>query len=142
LAGDAAIADHFTKHEAETEDHERLVRERLEAREASPAKLKDIAGTVTGKAFVLFARSQPDTPGKLVTHAFSYEHMEEAAYDLLTKVAERAADSATVAAAQRIDEQERAMGARLAGCFDRAAQAALDKKSPDDLDKQLIKYLA
>ena len=71
--------------------------------------LKDLAGTATGKAFVLFARSQPDTPGKLATHGFSYEHMELAAYELLGPVAEQAGDAETVQVAERIGEQERAM---------------------------------
>jgi hypothetical protein len=34
----------------------------------------------------MFARVNPDTPGKLATHAFSCEHMELAAYDLLERV--------------------------------------------------------
>ena len=31
---------------------------------------------VGGACFLLFARAQPDTPGKLVAHAYSYEHLE------------------------------------------------------------------
>ena len=55
-----------------------------------------------GFAFVLFARSQPDTPGKLTAHAFSYEHLELAGYELLRRVAERAGDAETAAVAARI----------------------------------------
>ncbi len=44
---------------------------------------------MTGQGFALFAKFQPDTPGKLVAHAYSYEHMELAAYDLLGRMAER-----------------------------------------------------
>jgi ferritin-like metal-binding protein YciE len=142
LAGDPTISAAFSEHEKETEDHERLVRERLEARGADPAKLKDLAGAVTGKAFVLFARSQPDTPGKLVTHAFSYEHMEEAAYDLLARVAEQAGDSETAQVARRIEEQEQAMARRLEGSFDRSVDASLRELDRDDLREQLVKYLA
>ena len=43
-----------------------------------------------GKGFLLFARLQPDTPGKLLAHALSYEALELAAYELLARVAERA----------------------------------------------------
>src|ERR1700752_2982487 len=68
IAGDSALSELFSTHLAETEEQERLVRSRLEARGASPATLKDLAGTLTGKAFVLFARSQPDSTGKLVVH--------------------------------------------------------------------------
>src|SRR5947209_15274239 len=74
IAGDPEIAAAFEQHLTETEEHERLVRERLEALGASKNLVKDVAGTVTGAGFALFAQAQPDTPGKLVAHAFSYEH--------------------------------------------------------------------
>ena len=125
LSGDPEIAGAFSRHLRETEDHERFVRERLQARGASPAKVKDLVGLLTGKGFVVFARSQPDTTGKLVAHAFSYEHMELAAYELLGLVAERAGDDETAAVAARIALQERAMGERLELLFDRAAEASL-----------------
>src|SRR3712207_6218790 len=91
---------------------------------------------------MLFARSQPDTPGKLTAHAFSYEHMELAAYDLLAIVAERAGDGETARVAREIREQEAAMAERLAANFDRAVGASLRELAPDDLGEQLVKYLA
>jgi ferritin-like metal-binding protein YciE len=142
LADDAEIADAFVRHLTETQDHERLVRERLKARAASPALIKDAVGMLTGKGFVAFAASQPDTPGKLVTHAYSYEHMEEAAYELLSMLAERVGDGDTLAVARRIASQEQEMERRLESLFDRAADAALRAVTPDDLGEQLNKYLA
>jgi ferritin-like metal-binding protein YciE len=142
LAGDPEIASAFSLHLTETEGHERLVRERLEARGASPAKIKDLAGTLTGKGFAAFAKAQPDTPGKLVAHAFSYEHMELAAYDLLGRVADRAGDGETADAARKILQEERAMSERLQGLFDRAVDASLRDLDPDDFGAQLDKYLA
>jgi ferritin-like metal-binding protein YciE len=141
MAGDSEIAAAFELHRTETEEHERLVDERLSALGGSPSKIKDLAGTVTGVGFGLFAKLQPDTPGKLITHAFSYEHMELAAYDMLARVADRAGDAETAQVARRIEEQERAMAERVAGLFDRAAQASLRELSPDDMTDQLRKYL-
>jgi ferritin-like metal-binding protein YciE len=141
MAGDSEIAAAFEQHLTETEEHERLVDERLEALGASPSKIKDLAGAVTGMGFGLFAKFQPDTPGKLVTHAFSYEHMELAAYDMLARVAERAGDSDTEQVARRIEEQEAAMAERVAALFDRAVEASLRDLSPDDLQDQVRKYL-
>lgn len=46
LAGRAAIADAFARHLPETEEQERLVRQRLQARGASPATVKDVVGTL------------------------------------------------------------------------------------------------
>src|SRR5918997_4095008 len=108
LAGDPQLAATFSTHLVETERHEQLVRERLEARGASPSRLKEAVFKAGGFAFVLFAKSQPDTTGKLVSHALSYEHLELAAYDLLRRVAERAGDAETAAVARSIGEQERA----------------------------------
>jgi ferritin-like metal-binding protein YciE len=142
IAGDETIAKVFAEHLTETEGHERRVDERLEARGASPSKLKDIAGVAIGKGFGVFAALQPDTPGKLVAHAYAYEHMETAAYDLLEKVAERAGDSETAAVASSIRAEEEAMARRLEGCFDPAVQAALQKLHPEDIDGQLNTYLA
>jgi ferritin-like metal-binding protein YciE len=141
IAGDREIAAAFEQHRTETEEHGRLVDERLSALGGSASKIKDIAGAVTGVGFGLFAKLQPDTPGKLVTHAFSYEHMELAAYDMLTRVADRAGDAQTAQVARRIGEQEAAMAERVAALFDRAVEASLRELSPDALSEQLRKYL-
>jgi ferritin-like metal-binding protein YciE len=142
LAGDPELAQAFRDHIGETEEHERLVRARLEAHGADPSKVKDMVGRAGGVGMVLFARSQPDTPGKLTSHAYSYEHMELASYELLALVAERAGDGETVQMARSIREQEAAMAGRLSERFDRAVEASLRDLQPDDLGEQLNKYLA
>src|SRR5436190_1433898 len=76
LAGDAELERAFRDHLSETEGHERVTRELLEARGEKPARLKDAVMGVGGKGFLLFARLQPDTPGKLLAHALSYEGLE------------------------------------------------------------------
>jgi ferritin-like metal-binding protein YciE len=142
IAGDEELARVFTEHLEETEDQERRVRERLEARSASPSKVKDVVAWVGGAGMIVFAKANPDTPGKLTAHAFSYEHMELAAYDLLANVAERAGDQETVEVARSIREQESAMAERLAANFDRAVEASLRDVGSDDIGEQLVKYLA
>jgi ferritin-like metal-binding protein YciE len=139
IAGTARIAGIFREHLAETEEHERLTRERLDARGASPSKVKDLVMKAGGAGFALFARSQPDTPGKLVAHAYSYEHLEIGAYELLMRVAERAGDTQVAEMARGIRSQEDAMAERLAGCFDEAVDASLAGKG--DLEGQLKSYL-
>jgi ferritin-like metal-binding protein YciE len=142
LAGDEQIAHAFSLHLPETEEHERLIRELLQSRGASPSKLKDFAGMVSGHGFGLFAAFQPDTPGKLVAHAFSYEHMEEGAYDMLGTIATRAGDDAALTVARQIEAQEHAMGDRLVALFDRAVEVALRDVEPENLDRQLNTYLS
>lgn len=142
LAGDAALARDFEQHLGETERQERRIRERLAARGADPSRLKDAAGRAGGLGMVLFARLNPDTPGKLTAHAYSYEHMEIAAYELLRLVAERAGDPDTAVTAREIETEERRMAERLAGSFDAAVEASLREVGGDDLGSQLDKYLA
>jgi len=142
LAGDPRIAEAFAAHCRETERHERLVCDRVEERDARPSMLKDVLGILTGKGFVAFARAQPDTTGKLVAHAFSYEHMERAAYDMIEWVAERADDERTAATAREIAAEEDAMAERLRGCFDAAVAISLRETKGSDLAGKLADYLA
>jgi len=142
IARDPTLARVYAGHLRETEVQERRVRERLEARGADPSKTKDLIARAGGVGMVLFARLNPDTPGKLTNHAYSYEHMELAAYDLLALVADRAGDSATADMARSIREEESTMARRLADNFDGAVEASLAEVAPDDLSEQLTKYLA
>jgi len=140
IAGDEWLAAAFREHLEETREQERLVREQLEER-GGTSTLKDLAGRVGGWAMIVFARLNPDTPGKLTAHAFSYEHMELAAYELLARAAQRADDQPVVDVAHRIAAQERAMAERLAAGFDQAVEASLSDKDADDLHSELISYL-
>ena len=142
IAGDEQLAEGFRRHLGETEGHERQVRDRLAAHDAKPSKLKDLAGKAGGVPMVLFARSQPDTPGKLVAHAFSYEHMEEAAYEILRRVAQRAGDADTAAVAQAISDEERLMSERLESSFDLAVEASLRARGFADPSDHIDDYLA
>jgi ferritin-like metal-binding protein YciE len=142
LTQDPELARIFEEHLLETEGHERTVRELLESYDASPSTLKESVMAIGGKGFVLFARSQPDTSGKLMAHAHSYEALEEASYELLIRVAERAGDQRVVDAAESIRDDERRMEERIATNFDRSVEESLRDVPRDDLDEQLTSYLA
>jgi UDP-glucose 4-epimerase len=141
IAGDDRLRQAFEQHLVETEDQERRVRERLEALGGEPSKLKDMAGAAGGWGMVAFAASQPDTPGKLAMHAYSYEHMELAAYELLKRLAERAGDGETARMAADIAAEEGRMAERLEQSFDTAVEASLVGVDPDQLDSALLAYL-
>lgn len=142
IAGDEKIATAFRDHLAETERHESLTRERLEALGASPSTFKDLVMKVGGEGFVWFARSQPDSTGKLVNHAYSYEALELGSYEMLLRVAMRAGDHETARIAREIRDDERGMRDRLGASFDESVATSLREQDPDDLEKQLVKYLA
>ena len=139
LAGDPQLASAFETHCTETERHEALIRERLQAHDAAPSRIEDLLGKLSGKGFTLFAQANPDTPGKLATHAYSYEHMELAAYDLLEKVAQRAGDEETAAVAREIRAEEEAMAVRIGEQWDRTVAASLKGR---DAAETLDGYLA
>src|SRR5919201_4020607 len=141
------ITEQLTKyltdaHSIEEQAHEQTVRDLLEARGAKPSLTKDVVMKVGGKGFLLFARLNPDTPGKLHSHALSYEALELSSYELLRGVAERADEPEIVEAADRIAGEERVMMQRLESTFDRVVEALLREVGRDDLTEQLRKYLA
>jgi len=142
IAGADVLAQAFREHLSETEGHEQTTRELLEARDETPSKVKDVVMGVGGKGFLLFARLQPDTPGKLFAHALSFEGLELASYELLRRVAERAGAQDVVDAATRIAGEERAMMERLEEHVDAALEAALSEHPRDELATLLPKYLA
>jgi ferritin-like metal-binding protein YciE len=142
IAGDPALAKIFAVHEEETEGHEQRVRDALEARGADPSKLKDVVAKAGGLGMLAFAKSQPDSPGKLTAHAYSYEHLELAAYELLGLLAQEAHDADVEELASDIAAEEDAMAQRLASSFDIAVEASLREVDGDDLDRHLNHYLA
>lgn len=141
MAGDAQLARAFEDHLTQTEEHERQVRAALAEHGASASRIKDLAGCAGGWAMAIFPMLNPDTPGKLAAHAFSYEHMEHAAYALLEREAAAVGDEPLAALAQRIGAQEREMAQRIADRFDGVVDASLEQAGADDAGRQLIAYL-
>jgi ferritin-like metal-binding protein YciE len=118
---DPELASVFREHLAETEEHERLVKQRLQALDAGPSMLKDVAqkgiATITGTV----ANAAPDTAGKMAIQAFAFEHLEIASYRMLRQVAERAGDHETVRVADQILAQETAAAEKLSALLERVA---------------------
>lgn len=142
VVGSTKLADALRIHLGETEGHELVIRGLLETRKASPSRLKDTVMKLGGKGFILFARANPDTTGKLLAHALSYEALEEASYSLLQIVALKAGENDVADRAAMIMADEVAMQARLSACFDEAVTAALAEAGTSDLTTQLRSYLA
>src|SRR5215213_6158932 len=141
VARDPRLAAIFREHFDQTAGHERLVREAIERRGGAPSRVKDVAGRVGGWGVLLFARLNPDAPGKLAMHAYSYEHMELATYELLRRVAERAGDEAVRSMAVGIGADERAMADRVAQCWDVAVDASLREKDAAATKDEIVTYL-
>src|SRR4051794_1915703 len=131
----------FAEHLPETERHEALTRERLEQLDASPSKFKDLIMKAGGEGFIWFARSQPDTTGKLAAHAYSYEALELGSYEMLLRIALRAGDHETARIAREIRADEQRMLDRIGGLFDETVETALAELGDADVEKHLVDYL-
>jgi ferritin-like metal-binding protein YciE len=122
---DAQLRDLFEHHHGETEEHERLIQERLEAHGESPSKLKELGGRFAAMAKAVEATGPSDTPGRLTRDGYVQEHTEIAAYELLCRVADRAGDTKTADVARRILENERQTAEKIAGTWDHATELSL-----------------
>jgi ferritin-like metal-binding protein YciE len=142
LAGDPGMAQDFRLHHAETGEQAALMEQRLTAHGASPSAIKDAIMKLGGKGFLLFARVMPETPGRLAAHAYSYEAMEWAGYEMLLRFAEEAGDPQTAAVARTIRDQERAMMERLEKRFDAAEEASHHDTKPEDRPGDLRRHIA
>ena len=115
----------FEHHHDETQEHERLIRERIEAYGEKTSTLKDVGARVAALAKGAAAMVPGDTPGRLARDGYVQEHTEIASYELLRRVAERAGDRETADVAQRILGNERETAEKLAATWDHAADLSL-----------------
>jgi ferritin-like metal-binding protein YciE len=125
MAGVPELADVLTEHLEETRGHKRLLEDRLRAHDAKPSRFENTALGIGGANLGAFFAAQPDTPVKLAGFAYAFEHLEIAAYELLRRVAERAADPETAAAAEQILVDERRAAEQVAATWDAAVDVVL-----------------
>jgi len=107
----------FAAHLRESEEHEAMLRERIEARGAKQAKARDAVLQLTGMQVGAFFAAQPETTAKLVGFVSAFEHLEIAGYELLERLARRAGDQKVTGVAERILAEERAAVEALAQAF-------------------------
>lgn len=122
---DPQLHELFEHHHQETERHERLIRERIEAHGEKTSMLKDLGGRFTAMAKGMAAQAPSDTPARLVRDGYVQEQTEVAAYELLCRVAERARDLETADVARRILANERETADKIARTWDHATALAL-----------------
>ncbi len=116
---DEEIVQELEHHRMETERHEQLLRERLQAhgREASLRKeAQSLAGALM-KGVTDQVRG--DKPGKNARDGFVTEHLEIASYELLERLAQRAGDEETAEVARRNRADEEAMAQKIASRWDK-----------------------
>ena len=127
-ADDQELAAVLRRHLAETEEHERLISERLQAYDASPSSLKDTAQKGAAKLTGMVSKAAPDTSGKLAIQAYAFEHLEIASYRMLREVARRAGDEQTVTVAERILTEEQEAARKIGSLLEQVAESDLDRQ--------------
>ena len=124
-ADDPEIIDRLEHHKLETQQHESLMRSRLEAHGATPSKVRQAAGMLEAALKMPLDLVRGERTGRSARDAYTTEHLEIASYELLRRVAERAGDEETARACLDILEQERAMAQFIEERWDRFAEQSL-----------------
>jgi ferritin-like metal-binding protein YciE len=122
---DPQVIDRLEHHKGETETHSERMRSRLEAHGASPSMVRQAGGIMQALAKIPLDIVRTDKAGRNARDAFATEHLEIASYELLARIADRAGDRETAAAAREIIADEQSMADFVAQNWDLFAQASL-----------------
>jgi ferritin-like metal-binding protein YciE len=124
---DPEVREMIENHKRETEEHERRLRERLEAlgRGTSARKQAQAVGAALLKGVGDKARG--DKAGKNARDGYMAEHLEIAAYQLLERLAEKAGDTQTAEVARQNRSDEEEMARRIDQSWDRTLELTLEE---------------
>jgi len=106
---DEQIAAELRKHRTETERHEQLLEQRLEALGEGTGVMKEVPAVLGALVKGLGDTIRSDKPGKNARDGYVTEAMEIAAYRLLEQLATRAGDEETAQLARTICRDEENM---------------------------------
>ena len=126
---DPQMKEMLQTHKRETEEHERRLRQRLDAmgRGTSARKQAQAVGAALLKGVGDVARG--DKAGKNARDGYTAEHMEIAAYQLLERLAVKAGDTETAEVARRNRADEEEMARRIDQSWDRALELTLEENN-------------
>jgi ferritin-like metal-binding protein YciE len=116
---DPEITDMLKHHKRQTEEHERRLRERLDAMGAGTSTTKEVGGIGAALMKGVGDIARTDKPGKNARDGYMTEHMEIAAYQLLERLAERAGDQQTAEVARQNRADEQAMARKIDSNWDK-----------------------
>jgi ferritin-like metal-binding protein YciE len=116
---DPEITEMLRHHKQETEEHERRLRERLDALGAGTSTIKEAGGVGAALMKGVGDMARTDKPGKNARDAFMTEHMEIAAYELLERLAKKAGDQETAEVARKNRSDEQAMAKKIDSNWDK-----------------------
>jgi ferritin-like metal-binding protein YciE len=116
---DPEIKRMLEDHKRQTEEHERRLRERLDAMGAGTSTVKEVGGVGAALFKGVGDLARADKPGKNARDGYVTEHMEIAAYELLERLAKRAGDGQTAEVARQNLADEREMAKKIDSNWDK-----------------------
>jgi ferritin-like metal-binding protein YciE len=122
---DEEILNQLEHHRMETERHEQLLRERLQALGRDTSLRKEVQSLAGALLKGVTDQVRGDKAGKNARDGFITEHMEIASYELLERLARRAGDEETAEVARRIRADEEAMAQKIASNWDKFVDLTL-----------------
>jgi ferritin-like metal-binding protein YciE len=117
----------YAEHLEQTREHERLIAERIHARDLKPSAVKDLTMRAGAIGLRQLAEIPPDTPVKLAMHYYALEHLEIATYEALIHIARREDDNETVEVAERILGEEKEAAEKIAETFEKAVELMYER---------------
>ena len=125
---DPEILDRLEHHKLETQRHADRMKARLEAHGGSISVVKQAGGILGALAKMPLDIVRGEHAGRNARDSFATEHMEIASYELLTRIAQRAGDEETAAAAREIIAEEQAMADVISQNWDKFAELSLKEE--------------
>jgi ferritin-like metal-binding protein YciE len=125
---DPEIKQELRQHKLETHGHADRMEKRLRAHGASPSTVREVGGVLGALMKSVVDMARGEQAGRNARDGFATEHMEIASYELLRRIAERAGDEETAAAAREIIEEEQAMADKIEANWDKLAELSLKEE--------------
>jgi ferritin-like metal-binding protein YciE len=122
---DPEIRSMLEHHKQETEEHERRLRERLDALGAGTSTRKQAQTLATALMKGVADMARTDKPGKNARDGFVTEHMEIAAYQLLERLAKKAGDEQTAEVARQNRADDEAVARKIDSNWDKFLELTL-----------------
>ena len=122
---DPEITEMLRQHKRQTQEHERRLRERLDAMGAGTSTAKSVGGLGAALLKGVGDVARTDKPSKNGRDGYMTEHMEIAAYELLERLAKRAGDEETAEVARQNRSDEQTMAKKIESNWDKFVDLTL-----------------
>jgi ferritin-like metal-binding protein YciE len=122
---DPEITEMLKQHKRQTQQHERRLRERLDAMGAGTSATRSVGGLGAALFKGVGDVARTDKPAKNARDGFMTEHMEIAAYELLERLAKKAGDEQTAEVVRLNRADEQAMAKKIESNWDKVLDLTL-----------------